>query len=315
GLARRLADCFGDQRDPIFVEHTVGELLAQRIYGAGLGYEDINDHEQLRHDPLLATACGKKDPLGEDRIFHPDPALTGPSTLNRLELSNNKNSRCHKLPHDPKKIEALLVEMGARCLPKHAVEIVIDLDTMSHRLHGLQEGKHFNTYYRDYCYLPLYIFVKDMPLWAQLRTSELDPISGIVEALQKVVGALRRRCPKAQLIVRADSNFCREQLMSWCEGQREVYYCLGFARNVALIKRLEPPVVEARRAPCLSGGQVPRFASFDYQTCYSWSRTRRVVGKAEVNAAVEDTRFVVSNLPEEGFRKEADRDRFRAQRL
>ena len=126
GLTSRLASCFGDQRHQIFVEHSVPELLAQRLYAQALGYEDVNDHQQLRRDPLLATACGKKDPLGEDRTFHPGPALAGPSTLNRLELSNNKNSRCHKLPHDPKKIQALLVEMGARCLPKHAVEIVID---------------------------------------------------------------------------------------------------------------------------------------------------------------------------------------------
>jgi hypothetical protein len=148
GLLPRLAACFGDQRNPIFVEHSVPELLAQRLDGQALGYEDLNDHQQLRRDPLLATACGKKDPLGQDRIFHPGAALAAPSTLNRLELSNNKNTRCHKLPHDPQKIAACLLQMGARCLPKHAVEVVLDLDAMGHLIHGTQEGGHFSALLR-----------------------------------------------------------------------------------------------------------------------------------------------------------------------
>jgi hypothetical protein len=155
GLTLHLADCFGDQRHPTFVEHTLQELLAQRIYGEALGDEDLHDHQQLRCDPLLATACGKLDPLGTNRVFHPGPALAAPATLNRLELSNNKNTRCHKLPHDPKKIEALRFRMGTRCLPKPATEIVVDLDAMGHRLHGGQEGRHFNAYDDDYVYLPL----------------------------------------------------------------------------------------------------------------------------------------------------------------
>lgn len=150
GLTLQLAGCFGDWRNQTFVEHSVQELLAQRLYAQALGYEDLNDHQDLRRDPLLAAACGKEDPLGQDRVFHPGPALAAPATLNRLELSNNKNTRCHKLPHDPKKIAALLVKMGARVLPKHAAEIILDLDAMGHRLHGLQEGRHFNAYYDDY---------------------------------------------------------------------------------------------------------------------------------------------------------------------
>src|SRR6266700_1363170 len=296
GVTRGLAACFGDGRDQRFVDHSLSQLLAQRTYALALGYEDVNDHQQLRCDPLMATACGKEDPLGLDRVLHPGPALAGPSTLNRLELSNNKTTRCHKLPHRPKEIEALLVKMGARCVPKHAREIVIDLDAMGHRLYGLQEGRHFNAYYDDYVYLPLYAFVGDVPLWAQLRTSDVDPIQGVVEALTAIVAALRRRSAHARIVVRADSNFCREEVLAWCESQPQVYYCMGFARNPVLLERIVPALVNARAARCLTGAaSVRRFTEFEYQTVRSWSRARRVIGKAEVSQSGEDTRFMVTN--------------------
>ena len=267
GLTRRLADCFGDHRHPIFVEHSVPELLAQRLYAQALGYEDVNDHQQLRRDPLLATACGKKDPLGENRMFHPGPALAAPSTLNRLELSNNKNSRCHKLPHDPKRIQELLLEMGARCLPKHAEEIVIDLDAMGHRLHGSQEGRHFNAYYDDYVYLPLYAFVGHIPLWAQLRTSDHGAAHGVVPALEQIVTAIRRRCKKARIIIRGDSGFCQDEIMTWCESQPDVYYCLGLAKNSVLLERADQAMMDARARHCLTGAAPTRvFSEFAYQT-------------------------------------------------
>src|SRR5436190_8214644 len=225
GLTAELARCFLDQRDPAWVDHSVEELLRQRIFGTSLGYEDINDHQRLRLDPLLAAACGKIDPLGEQRVLpqHRGIALAAPSTLNRLELSNNKNTRCHKIPHDPAKVEACLLKMGVRCLPKHAREIVVDLDAMGHRLHGFQVGRHFNAYYDDYCYLPLYAFVGDFPLWAQLRTAEHEAAHGAVPALKKIVAAIGRRCRKARIIVRGDSGFCREELMAWCGSQPEAY--------------------------------------------------------------------------------------------
>jgi hypothetical protein len=314
GLTRGLAGCFGDGRDQRYVEHSLEELLAQRIYGEALGYEDVNDHEQLRYDPLLATACGKKDPLGEDRIFHPGPALAGPSTLNRLELSNNKNTRCHKLPHDPKKIEALLVEMGVRCLPKHAVEIVLDLDAMGHRLHGLQEGRHFNAYYNDYVYLPLYAFVGSIPLWAQLRTSDHGAAHGVVAALQQIVAALRRRCKKARIIIRGDSGFCNDEIMAWCESQSEVYYCLGLGKNSVLLERTQEAMIQARARQCLNGGAPTRvFTEFDYETkSETWSRPRRVVAKAEITSVGDNPRFIVTNLPGEGFKDDEDKTRFTA---
>lgn len=317
GLCRSLARCFHDLRDARWVDHTAEQLLAQRLYGMALGYEDLNDHDRLRLDPLLAVACEKRDPLGLDRLTDDRGiALAAPATLNRLELSNNKATRAHKLPHDPARIEACLLEMGVRCLPKQAVEVVVDLDAMGHLLHGTQEGRHFNTYYGDYCYLPLYAFVGDIPLWAQLRTSDRGAEEGVVAALEKIVAGIRKRCRRARIIVRGDSGFCVEEIMVWCEGQREVYYCLGLGKNCVLLEQLEPALAQARGRRCLSGAPSGRaFAEFDYQTQRSWSRARRVIGKAEVMAAGDNPRFVVTNLPRDGFGQDQDRTRFSPARL
>ena len=318
GLTRKLAACFTDHRNQVYVDHSVQDLLDQRIYGLGLGYEDINDHERLRLDHLLAVACDKRDPLGEDRLHpeHRGVALAASSTLNRLELSNNKESRTHKIPHDPKEIQACLLEMGARCLPKHSPEVVLDIDAMGHLIHGMQEGRHFNGYYDDYCYLPLYAFVGEIPLWAQLRTCEKSAADGVVPALEKIVGAIRKRCRKARIIVRGDSGFCREEIMAWCEGQSEIYYCLGMGKNSVLIEKLEPALVEARARHCLTGGVSTRvFAEFEYQTKTSWSRKRRMIGKAEVMTGGDNPRFIVTNLPKKGFADDEDKERFTPARL
>lgn len=318
GVCAELAQCFHDARDPLWVDHSVPELLRQRLFGIALGYEDINDHERLRLDPLLAVACGKTDPLGEHRLLpqHRGIALAAPATLNRLELSNNKATRCHKLPHDPAKIEACLLKMGVRCLPKHAREVVVDLDAMGHRLHGLQEGRHFNAYYDDYVYLPLYAFVGDFPLWAQLRTADHEAAHGAVSALEKIVAAIRQRCRRARIIIRGDSGFGREEIMAWCESQSEVYYCLGLAKNSVLLENLGPALARARARHCLSGGaSVREFAEFQYQTRESWSRQRRVIGKAEILSEGENPRFVVTSLPAAGFKDDEDKERFRPARL
>jgi hypothetical protein len=317
GVTRELARCFEDQRDRRFVDHRLEELLSQRLEGLALGYEDLNDHDQLRHDPLLAVACDKRDPLGQDRMFadHRGVALAAPATLNRLELSNSKRTRCHKLPHHPQKIEACLLQLGVRCLPKHARQIVLDLDAMGHLLHGTQEGRHFNAYYGDYCYLPLYVFVGDVPLWAQLRTSDHDAAYGVVPALEKIVAAIRRRCKRARIILRGDSGFCREDILAWCETHR-VYYCVGVQKNSVLIGQLQPALADARARRCLSGAESTRvFTEFAYQTRQSWSRARRVIGKAEVMEAGDNPRFVVTNLPVRGFPGDTDRTRFTPQRL
>jgi len=316
GLTHSLAQCFGDARQQVFVDHSVTQLLAQRIYGLALGYEDVNDHTQLRRDPLLATACDKPDPLGADRFnpSHRGCALAGPSTLNRLELSNNRATPGHKLPHDPARIEACLLQTGARCLPKCAAEIVIDLDAMGHLLHGEQQGRHFSAYYDDYCYLPLYAFVGNIPLWAQLRTSDQDAASGVVAALTRIVAAIRQRCRKARILVRGDSGFCREEVLAWCESAG-VRYCLGLARNPVLLEKLGRELARARERHCLSGAAVRVFAEFAYQTRKTWSQARRVIGKAEVGVLGDNPRFVVTNLPARGFKGEADRGRFLPARL
>lgn len=318
GVTRALSECFVDGRDQRFVDHAVQELLAQRIYGLGLGYEDLNDHERLRLDPLLATACNKTDPLGEDRFFahHRGVALAGVSTLNRLELSSNRHTRCHKLPHDPRKIQDVLLRTGVRCLPRRAAEVVVDLDAMGHLLHGSQEGRHFSAYYDDYCYLPLYAFVGNIPLWAQLRTSDRDAADGVVAALEQIVTAIGKRCRHARIIVRGDSGFCREEIMAWCEGRRQVYYCLGLAKNSVLIGEMATTLADARARRCLTGAPSARaFCEFEYQTQKSWSRTRRVIGKAEVMAGGDNPRFVVTNLPVAGFSDDEDKTRFTAARL
>lgn len=316
GVSRALAQCFTDRRDARFVDHAVEELLRQRIYGLALGYEDLNDHARLRHDPLLAVACEKADPTGRDRLHHQTAALAGTATLNRLELSNNKHTRGHKLPHDPAQVENCLLTMAVRCLPKQAQEIVLDLDSMGHLVHGLQEGRHFHGYYGDYCYRPLYIVAGEVVMWAQLRTSDHGDADGVVAALEKVVAALRRRCPRARIVVRGDSGFCRDDILGWCEAQPEGYYCVGLQRNVALVRRLEPALAAARAKYCLCGGAaVRRFAEFEYRTHDSWSRARRVVGKAEVMAQGDNPRFVVTSLPAGGFADEQDRERFAPARL
>jgi hypothetical protein len=319
GLTQSVAQCFSDVRQQVYVDHSVRQLLAQRLYGLALGYEDLNDHQRLRLDPLLAAACDKLDPLGGDRFnpAHRGVALAGASTLNRLELSNNKRTRAHKLAHDAARLEACLLQTGVRCLPKQAQEIVVDLDAMGHRLHGMQEGRHFRAYYDDYCYLPLYVFVGDIPLWAKLRTSDKDGADGVVAALEKIVAAIRQRCRRARIIVRGDSGFCREEILAWCERQAPVvYYCLGLAKNPVLVERLGSALVNAQMRWCLSGAaRVREFAQFEYQTVRSWSRARRVIGKAEVTAQGRNPRFLVTNLPAAGFKRDKDAARFIPARL
>jgi hypothetical protein len=214
-------------------------------------------------------------------------------------------------------VEACLLKLGVRCLPKHAEEVVVDLDAMGHLVYGMQEGRHFSAYYGDYCYLPLYAFVGDIPLWAQLRTSDQSAAQGVVPALEKIVAAIGRRCRRARIIVRGDSGFCQEEILAWCERQQPVvYYCLGLAKNSVLIEQLAPALADARARWCLSGAASVRvFAEFEYRTQRSWSRSRRVVGKAEVMAAGDNPRFVVTNLPVEGFKGEEERERFVPQRL
>jgi hypothetical protein len=296
----------------------VEQLLAQRLYGMALGYEDLNDHELLRRDPLLAAACEKRDPLGQDRILPQfrGAALASAATLNRLELSNAQSTRAHKLRHDPERMEACLLRLGVRCLPKQAREVVLDIDATGMLLHGEQEGRFFHGYYGDYCYLPLYVVCGNIPLWAQLRTADRGAAVGALEALKKVVAAIRERLPRARIILRGDAGFSDEEVMAWSESQSEVYYCFGLQPNSRLVKEVEPALAEARARQILCGGvPVRRFVGFSYQTLKTWSRSRRVIGKAEVTAVGANPRFVVTNLPAGGFADDADAARFEPRRL
>jgi hypothetical protein len=320
GVIRTLATCFSDGRDGRFIEHSIAELLAQRIHALALGYEDLNDHDSLRRDPLLAVAAGKSDPLGSKRsAADKGKALASPATLNRLELGNNKSTCAHKIGHDPEAIERTLLEMGVRALKAKSREIILDFDASDDPLHGHQEGRFFHGYYGGYCYLPLYCFAGDVILWAELRTSDRDGSDGTLEALQKIVRALRRRFPKVRIIVRGDSGFCREPLMAWCEAQKNIYYCFGLARNSRLQALLLPALDRARQRALLCGGvSVRDFSELDYRTLNTWSRARRVVGKAEVTAQGDNPRFIVTNLPEGDFETTSafkSEGRFGARRL
>lgn len=311
GISRRLAACFEDVRNQGFVEHSVASLIAQRVHGLALGYEDLNDHNLLRRDPLLAVCAEKVDPLGLDRRMDRDKgkALASAPTLNRLELGTEKRTRCHKIVANPQAIQSLLLEMGTRCLPKSTTEIILDLDGMGHLLHGMQEGRFFSGFYGGYCYQPLYIFAGNIPLWTQLRTADHGVAFEAVEALIQVVGAVRKRFPKARIVVRGDSGFCTPELMDWCEDHR-VSYCLGLKRNERLEELLEPAMVSARTRRCLNGGVGTRvFTEFEYATLKTWRRQRRVIGKAEITPEGENPRFIVTNLRANHFRK---RESFRA---
>jgi hypothetical protein len=262
GLTQSLARCFRDTREQVYVDHSVRQLLTQRLYGLALGCEDLNDHQRLRLDPLLAAACDKLDPLGRDRFnpAHRGIALAGAGTLNRLELSNNKNTRGHKLSHEPGRIETCLLQMGVRCLPKYAQEIVLDLDAMGHRLNGMQEGRHFRAYHDEYCYLPLYAFVGDVPLWAQLRTGDKDGADGVVATLEKIVQSDSETLPPGadhrargqRFLPGGDPGVVRKAggslLVSWI-GQK---LCLGRAPGTRPGPCPNPLVPEAERPTCAS---------------------------------------------------------------
>jgi hypothetical protein len=303
GLTRGLARCFADWRDQRFVEHSAEQLVAQRVYGLVLGYEDLNDHADLRRDPLLAVAMEKADPLGMDRRLDTDKgrALAAPATLQRLESAvDHPDSRYHKIGACIGKMRTYLLDAGVRTLDKGAKEVIIDLDATDARLHGHQEGRFFHGYYGDYCYLPLLVYIGSVAVWAQLRPANRDAADGAVAALEPIVAAVRLRCPKARIIIRGDSGFWREDLMIWCE-QHRVSYCLGLARNSRLEEALRPAMTQARLRACLCGGHTRQFTEFSYRTLQSWSKERRVIGKAEILGDKDNPRFVVTNLTQEDY--------------
>jgi len=290
-LLPRLAACFEDRRQPWLISHTVPEMVAQRVYALALGYEDLTDHDQLREDPLLAVLSGKAR-VGEE-------PLAGKSTLNRLELGGEAPSRYKKIHYREEAIDDLLTQLFLEAHPKAPEQIVLDLDTTDLPLHGHQEGRFFHGYYDSYCYLPLYIFAGEHLLCARLRTADQDAAAGSKNEVERIVGQIRAAWPAVRIIVRADSGFCREELMKWCEDHG-VHYVIGFARNERLRRIIEPQAQEAARLHQHSGQPARVFTEFSYQTTTgSWSRSRRVVAKAEQLEGKQNPRFVVTNLSAE----------------
>ncbi len=289
-LVRRFASCFHDERRAEYVEHAVATLVGQRVFAIALGYEDLNDHDELRHDPMMAVLAGKLEARREDCA-----PVAGKSTLNRLELSRLQPTRYHKISHNPVAIRNLLVDLFLEAHARAPKQIILDLDATDDPVHGEQEGRFFHGYYDCYCYLPLYLFCGRHLLVAKLRRADKDAAAGAVEEVARVVARIRARWPRTRIVLRADSGFARDDLMTWCEDN-DVDFVLGLARNERLVANiaieLERMVAKSRR----TGRPERRFKSFMWMTRTTWSRRRRVVAKAEATQGDPNPRFIVTSF-------------------
>lgn len=298
-LLPRLAQCFLDGRNQAQVDHSVLEMLSQRIYGLALGYEDINDHEQLRKDPVFGILAGREEL---------DDPLAGKSTLNRMELGAGAKDRYKKITFWKDALDELLVKVFIESHPNAPVEIILDVDTTDLPLHGKQEGRFFHGYYDNYCYLPLYIFCGEHVLCARLRQADHDAAFGSLQEIQRIVTQIRAAWPTTKIILRGDSGFCRNQLMSWCEDNR-VDFVFGLARNQRLRKIIGAQMHEATLQWKQTGKPARVFSEFDYRTKKTkqggWDRERRVVAKAEQIDGKENPRFVVTSLAGEVWAAQA----------
>ena len=296
GLLKRVASCFIDRRSPLLVEHQLGEMLSQRIYGLALGYEDLNDHEQLRTDPLFGLLSGKR------KLEDP---LAGKSTLNRLELPGG-SKRYHKIDYAPEKLDALLCDLYIESHTAMPEQIVLDLDATDIPLHGHQPERFFHGYYDSYCYLPLYIFAGDQLLCARLRPANIDGAAGALDEVKRIVAQLRAKWPEVKIVLRGDSGFCREEMMAWCEAdENRVDFLFGLARNSRLQKIIGRQMQEARLEHAETGKATRVFTEFKYKTRKSWACERRVVAKAEYLDKGENPRFVVTSItPDEWAARE-----------
>ena len=300
GIIARFARGFVDHRDPDLIDHTVEELIRQRVYGLCLGYEDLNDHDDLRHDPLLAVLVGKSDPTGQDRPGRDrGKPLAGKSTLNRLELTPvgaDADSRYQKIVARHSELEQSFVEIFIEQHTTPPREIVLDLDATDDPVHGHQLGRFFQGYYREYCFLPLYIFCGQYPLCATLCPADIDASAGSLKQAKRLVKRLREAWPEISITLRADSGFCRDNLMNWCE-ENQVHFVFGLPKNTRLLKVIGREQHEAKLAFDQSGKASRVFADFMYRTKKSWSTERRVVGKAEHLSKGANPRFIVTNIP------------------
>jgi len=292
-ILKRLAGCFTDHRSPNRIDHTVEELVSQRVLAIALGYEDVNDHEQLRLDPLLAALAGKSDPKGKP--------LAAPATIHRLELSHPElaaDDRYCRISLEPEAADQLLIDLFFEAHEDPPAEVVLDLDATDDPIHGKQQGRFFHGYYNCYCYLPLYIFAGDHLLCARLRTADQDGAAGSLEELERIIPRIRAEWPETRIIVRGDSGFCREWLMAWCDSEG-VEYVLGIARNERLTAKIASELRQAREQHERTGRPERVFRNFAYRTLKSWSRSRRVVGKAEHLERGSNPRFVVTSLSQQ----------------
>jgi len=290
GMMERFATCFHDERRQDLIEHEVVTLIGQRVFGIALGYEDINDHDELRHDPMMAVLAGKLEGHREDCA-----PVAGKSTLNRLELSCLEPTRYHKVSHNPIAIKRLMVDLFLEAHNRAPSEIILDLDATDDPVHGEQEGRFFHGYYDCYCYLPLYVFCGRHLLDAKLRRASLDAADGAVEAVARIVAQIRRRWPKVRILVRADSGFARDALMAWCEANG-VHFLFGLAKNDRLIAMIAGELAQAEAKSRRTGKPARTFKEFMWTTRDSWSRERRVVAKAEFTEGEANPRFVVTSL-------------------
>jgi hypothetical protein len=290
GMIDRFAACFSDARRQDLIEHEVATLVGQRVFAIALGYEDINDHDDLRHDPLMAVLAGKLAARRSDCA-----PVAGKSTLNRLELSKLEPARYHKISHNPMAIRALLVDLFLEAHERPPRQIILDLDATDDPLHGEQEGRFFNGYYDCYCYLPLYVFCGRHLLVAKLRRADIDAASGAVEEISRVVARIRTRWRRTRILLRADSGFARDELMSWCEAN-DVDFVFGLQQNIRLIAEIKDELAWAEAKSRRSGESERRFKSFMWTTRRTWSRSRRVVAKAEWTKSEANPRFVVTSL-------------------
>jgi hypothetical protein len=309
GIIRQFAACFQDQRKAERIEHGVEELVAQRVYGLALGYEDLNDHDQLRRDPRLGVLAGKADPSGQSRARRRDQgkALAGKSTLNRLELTAaevKEKERYKKITLDFTAVDKLWADLFLQAHGEPPKQIILDLDSTDDLLHGNQEGRFFHGYYGHYCYLPLYIFCGEHLLCARLRTADGDGAAGSVEELARLVQQIRQAWPEVGIVVRGDCGFCREELMAWCEANA-VDYVLGLAKNDRLRAEIAAELAQASEQYQQTGQAARIFKEFRYQTRESWERTRRVVAKAEHLEKGSNPRFVVTSLPSQEWAAQA----------
>lgn len=296
GLIERFAGCFRDARDQNGIEHSLVTLVGQRVFGIALGYEDLNDHDELRHDPVLAVLAGKL----RARRRSDCAALAGKSTLNRLEHAPEEGpayapSRYHKISHDTVAIEALFVTLFLEAHTTPPERIILDLDATDDPLHGHQEGRFFHGYYDCYCYLPLYIFCGRHLLAAKLRRSNIDASAGAKEEIARIVAQLRKRWPQVEIWLRADSGFARDALMSWCE-ENGVHYVFGLARNARLVGEIELELSAATEVSRETGRPARCYTEFAWLTLDSWSRSRRVIAKAEATRGEPNPRFIVTSL-------------------